>query len=127
MYSLDANTGNEVWEFAVPDPIVRAAVVLGSGDVYFMTDGGEFYGLDKNKNKLWDPPGSTDRVAGSPILNISNGLVFTSAYHTLYLLNPNSHTEAVLFDAGGFIEDPSFGPNGLVVAGSLDNTLYAFR
>jgi eukaryotic-like serine/threonine-protein kinase len=126
MYSLDANSGAKIWEFDSGGYITSAAVVQ-AGNIYFATDGGSFYGLDRNKNKLWDPPAIVESVTGSPIMNVSTGLFFIRGYRSLYLLNPNAKQRAYLFTAEGVISDPSLGPNGLVVFGSWDGNVYAMR
>jgi len=125
MYSLDANTGAKVWEFNAGDYITNAAIVQG-GNVYFATDGGSFFGLDRNMNKLWNPA-IVESVTGSPIMNLSTGLIFVRGYRSLYLLNPSTKQKAGVFTAGGVISDPSLGPNGLVVFGSWDGRVYAMR
>lgn len=125
MYSLDANTGAKVWEFNADGYITSAAVVQG-GNVYFATDGGSFFGLDRNMNKLWNPA-IVESVTGSPIMNLSTGLIFVRGYRSLYLLNPSTKQKAGVFTAGGVISDPSLGPNGLVVFGSWDGRVYAMR
>jgi outer membrane protein assembly factor BamB len=127
VYSLDANTGALKWQFSVPDQVLTSPIVA-SGNVYFTSDSGSFYGLDLNMNKLWDPPGFVgDGVSHSPALNICNNLVFVSAYHSVFVLNQAAHTQKFLLDTGGLVEAPTLGPDGLVVVGNLSGTLSAIR
>jgi outer membrane protein assembly factor BamB len=134
VYSLDANTGTPKWQFSVPDSGVLTSPIVASGNVYFASDGGLFYGLDVNMSKLWDPPviiGAPSYYVPthSPALNISNNLVFAPAYHSVFLLNPVLHTQAKnsILDTDGIVGDASLGPDGLVVVGNLSGTLSAIR
>lgn len=126
MYSLDIKNGNKVWEYAAKDRITGSAIVYQS-NVYFADEGARLYGLNANGAQLWTPSGFLDRPGGSPVMNLSNGLIYLTAYHSLWQLNPANFTRKYLGEAEGLIRDAAIGPNGMVLVGSWDNNLYALR
>ena len=54
LYALDANTGQEKWNFKTDDVIFNSTPAVANGVIYFGNEGGNLYAVDNNGREKWN-------------------------------------------------------------------------
>ncbi len=128
VYAVDAETGNDIWDYDLEQPIVGGVAVSGDS-LYVGTSDGKMYAIDavtghpkqgfvpfETKDKIW----STAAVQGDTVY-------FGSLDHNLYAIDADTgelRWDAPLPTEGGIGSMPVI-VDGVVIIGSFDGRLYA--
>ncbi len=125
---LSQTPGTEKWFLETGFEGVRSTPVIGEdGTIYFGSDNGSFYALNKDGTKKWEYQTGA-RVFSSPSLSTDGTIYVGSGDSKLYAINPDGTKkwDYNLDDMNaGIWSSPAIGNNEIIYFGSDNDTLYA--
>lgn len=130
--SLDGVTGSTLWTYHLNAEPLSAPVSAGNGDIFQINEDGTLLSIDGVTGALrWSAAGFPE--AYGPSVNGNDSLFFGGEDRSAFAVKASdgasiwrSPIAGSGFSAGIIISSPSQGTNGLVYAGSMDSTVYAF-
>jgi outer membrane protein assembly factor BamB len=123
MYALNANTGAQLWSYAIP---VVSSPAVANGVVYVGSEDHNVYALNASTGaKLWSYT-TGYYVDSSPA--VVNGVVYVgSEDDNVYALNASTGAKLWSFTTGGMVDSSPAVANGVVYVGSNDGNVYALN
>jgi outer membrane protein assembly factor BamB len=124
VYALNMTTGEKLWNYTVSQ-IVRSALAVADGTVYFGSENGILYALDAATGALkWTYPTGNTIARSHP--SVANGIVYIGSYTGyVYAINAATGQEVWKYDTGDKVRGCPAVVDGTVYVGSASDTMYA--
>ena len=122
VYALDAETGANVWNFWAGD-IVVASVAASDDSVFFGAYDGYAYSVSLRTGSLNWRQRIGEGVRSGPALH--EGLVYIAEGLAVFALDEGNGSVVWQFETDGDVVAPIVSQDGVVYAGSHDDSLYA--
>lgn len=125
LYKLNAN-GQLLWKYKAKGWLKASPVIDEKGRVYFGSYDNYFYAVDRDGKSLWQFKGKASFTA-SAALDAAGNVYCGDTSGTVYALDSNGKLTWQYKSADFITADMTILPEKILLAGSIDGTLLAFK